>query len=176
MDDFGTGYSSLSYLQSFPFDKIKIDQTFVAKLGKNFQSAAIIHAILGLGQALRLPVLAEGVETEEQRAFLAKEGCTESGLSDRTAAADRSLRSSGDGFGQRRSSGRTCQLMMERPPNPRGDRVKITMSGKFLRYKYYGASGNVPEYGFKEEPGLRRDDKLRGLSGDRTKHRAGQAN
>jgi EAL domain-containing protein (putative c-di-GMP-specific phosphodiesterase class I) len=77
MDDFGTGYSSLSYLQSFPFDKIKIDQTFVAKLGKNFQSAAIIHAILGLGQALRLPVLAEGVETEEQRAFLAKEGCTE---------------------------------------------------------------------------------------------------
>jgi EAL domain-containing protein (putative c-di-GMP-specific phosphodiesterase class I) len=77
MDDFGTGYSSLSYLQSFPFDKIKIDQTFVAKLGKNFQSAAIIHAILGLGQALRLPVLAEGVETEAQRAFLAKEGCTE---------------------------------------------------------------------------------------------------
>jgi diguanylate cyclase (GGDEF)-like protein len=77
MDDFGTGYSSLSYLQSFPFDKIKIDQTFVAKLGKNFQSAAIIHAILGLGQALRLPVLAEGVETEEQRVFLAKEGCTE---------------------------------------------------------------------------------------------------
>jgi diguanylate cyclase (GGDEF)-like protein len=77
MDDFGTGYSSLSYLQSFPFDKIKIDQTFVAKLGKNFQSAAIIHAILGLGLALRLPVLAEGVETEDQRAFLAKEGCTE---------------------------------------------------------------------------------------------------
>jgi diguanylate cyclase (GGDEF)-like protein len=77
MDDFGTGYSSLSYLQSFPFDKIKIDQTFIAKLGKNFQSAAIVRAILGLGTALKLPVLAEGVETEEQRAFLAKEGCTE---------------------------------------------------------------------------------------------------
>jgi EAL domain-containing protein (putative c-di-GMP-specific phosphodiesterase class I) len=75
MDDFGTGYSSLSYLQSFPFDKIKIDQTFVAKIGHNFQATAIVHAILGLGRALALPVIAEGVETEEQRAFLAKEGC-----------------------------------------------------------------------------------------------------
>jgi diguanylate cyclase len=75
MDDFGTGYSSLSYLQSFPFDKIKIDQTFIAKIGNNFQAAAIIHAILGLGRTLALPVIAEGVETEEQLAFLAKEGC-----------------------------------------------------------------------------------------------------
>ena len=75
MDDFGTGYSSLSYLQSFPFDKIKIDQTFIAKIGNNFQAAAIIHAILGLGRSLELPVIAEGVETEEQLAFLAKEGC-----------------------------------------------------------------------------------------------------
>jgi len=77
MDDFGTGYSSLSYLQSFPFDKIKIDQTFVGKLGTNTQSTAIVHAILGLGQALKLPVLAEGVETEAQLAFLAAEGCAE---------------------------------------------------------------------------------------------------
>jgi EAL domain-containing protein (putative c-di-GMP-specific phosphodiesterase class I) len=77
MDDFGTGYSSLSYLQSFPFDKIKIDQTFIAKIGKNSQAAAIIHAILGLGRALALPVLAEGIETEEQLAFLAREGCDE---------------------------------------------------------------------------------------------------
>ena len=77
MDDFGTGYSSLSYLQSFPFDKIKIDQMFVGKLGTNTQSAAIVHAILGLGRALKLPVLAEGVETEAQLAFLAAEGCTE---------------------------------------------------------------------------------------------------
>jgi EAL domain-containing protein (putative c-di-GMP-specific phosphodiesterase class I) len=77
MDDFGTGYSSLSYLQAFPFDKIKIDQTFVAKIGKNSSAAAIIHAILGLGRALALPVIAEGVETEEQLAFLAREGCDE---------------------------------------------------------------------------------------------------
>ena len=75
MDDFGTGYSSLSYLQSFPFDKIKIDQTFIAKIGRNFQASAIVHAIIGLGRALALPVIAEGVETEEQRTFLANEGC-----------------------------------------------------------------------------------------------------
>jgi diguanylate cyclase (GGDEF)-like protein len=77
MDDFGTGYSSLSYLQAFPFDKIKIDQTFIAKIGKNASAAAIIQAILGLGRSLDLPVIAEGVETEEQLAFLKKEGCDE---------------------------------------------------------------------------------------------------
>ncbi|HEY4985721.1 MAG TPA: EAL domain-containing protein, partial [Bradyrhizobium sp.] len=77
MDDFGTGYSSLSYLQSFSFDKIKIDQTFVGKIGSNPHSAAIIRAILGLGRALDLPVIAEGVETEVQLAFLAAEGCAE---------------------------------------------------------------------------------------------------
>jgi predicted signal transduction protein with EAL and GGDEF domain len=77
MDDFGTGYSSLSYLQSFPFDKIKIDQAFIAKLGTNTQSAAIIQAILGLGRSLKLPVIAEGVETAAQLAFLAEEGCNE---------------------------------------------------------------------------------------------------
>ena len=75
MDDFGTGYSSLSYLRDFPFDKIKIDQTFIARIGDSFQSGAIIHAILELGRILALPVIAEGVETEEQRAFLAREGC-----------------------------------------------------------------------------------------------------
>jgi diguanylate cyclase (GGDEF)-like protein len=77
MDDFGTGYSSLSYLQSFPFDKIKIDQTFIASLEDNPQSAAIIQAILGLGQSLGLPMIAEGVETEAQLAFLTAEGCAE---------------------------------------------------------------------------------------------------
>jgi diguanylate cyclase (GGDEF)-like protein/PAS domain S-box-containing protein len=77
MDDFGTGYSSLSYLQSFPFDKIKIDQAFIAKLGTNTQSAAIVQAILGLGRSLKLPVIAEGVETTAQLAFLAHEGCNE---------------------------------------------------------------------------------------------------
>jgi predicted signal transduction protein with EAL and GGDEF domain len=75
MDDFGTGYSSLSYLQDFPFDKIKIDQTFISRIGDSFQAGAIIHAILRLGRTLALPVIAEGVETEEQRAFLAREGC-----------------------------------------------------------------------------------------------------
>ena len=55
MDDFGSGYSSLSYLQSFPFDKIKIDRTFVKNLGRNPQSAAIIRAVVGLGQGLATP-------------------------------------------------------------------------------------------------------------------------
>jgi diguanylate cyclase (GGDEF)-like protein/PAS domain S-box-containing protein len=77
MDDFGTGYSSLSYLQAFPFDKIKIDQAFIANLDKNPQSAAIVRAIIGLGRALSLPVTAEGVETREQLAFLARESCDE---------------------------------------------------------------------------------------------------
>jgi diguanylate cyclase len=64
-------------LQSFPFDKIKIDQTFIAKIGNDGPAAAIIRAILGLGRALALPVIAEGVETEEQLGFLVKEGCNE---------------------------------------------------------------------------------------------------
>jgi len=77
MDDFGTGYSSLSYLQSFPFDKIKIDQAFVANLGQSQQGATIIRAVIALGRGLNLPVVAEGVETEEQRQFLASENCSE---------------------------------------------------------------------------------------------------
>jgi diguanylate cyclase (GGDEF)-like protein/PAS domain S-box-containing protein len=77
MDDFGTGYSSLSYLQSFPFDKIKIDQAFISNLESNKQSATIVRAVLGLARGLELPVLAEGVETERQLAFLAKEACDE---------------------------------------------------------------------------------------------------
>jgi EAL domain-containing protein (putative c-di-GMP-specific phosphodiesterase class I) len=77
MDDFGTGYSSLSYLQSFPFDKIKIDQSFISNLGRNAQSATIVRAVIGLARGLELPVLAEGVETKEQLAFLARESCDE---------------------------------------------------------------------------------------------------
>jgi len=77
MDDFGTGYSSLSYLQSFPFDKIKIDRSFVTNLPDNAQSAAIVRAVIGLGHGLNLPIIAEGVETHRQLAFLAKEGCDE---------------------------------------------------------------------------------------------------
>jgi len=77
MDDFGTGYSSLSYLQSFPFDKIKIDRAFIANLGRSEQAAAIVRSVIGLGRGLSLPVLAEGVETEAQLDFLAGEGCDE---------------------------------------------------------------------------------------------------
>jgi diguanylate cyclase (GGDEF)-like protein/PAS domain S-box-containing protein len=77
MDDFGTGYSSLSYLQSFPFDKIKIDRSFISKVTNNPQSAAIVRAVIGLAHGLNLPVLAEGVETTDQLDFLAAESCDE---------------------------------------------------------------------------------------------------
>jgi predicted signal transduction protein with EAL and GGDEF domain len=70
-----TGYSSLSYLQSFPFDKIKIDRAFVANLSHSGQSATIVRAVIALSRGLGMPVVAEGVETEAQRAFLAAEGC-----------------------------------------------------------------------------------------------------
>jgi EAL domain-containing protein (putative c-di-GMP-specific phosphodiesterase class I) len=77
MDDFGTGYSSLSYLQSFPLDKIKIDRSFIANLAHSQQAVAIVRAVIGLGRGLDLPVLAEGVETEEQLKFLVGESCNE---------------------------------------------------------------------------------------------------
>jgi diguanylate cyclase (GGDEF)-like protein/PAS domain S-box-containing protein len=77
MDDFGTGYSSLSYLQSFPFDKIKIDQTFISNLERNTQSGAIVRAVVGLGRSLNLTTVAEGVETQTQLAILRGEGCDE---------------------------------------------------------------------------------------------------
>jgi diguanylate cyclase (GGDEF)-like protein/PAS domain S-box-containing protein len=77
MDDFGTGYSSLSYLQSFPFDKIKIDQSFISNLLENAHSAAIVRAVIGLARGLNMPVVAEGVETQAQCEFLAREACNE---------------------------------------------------------------------------------------------------
>jgi EAL domain-containing protein (putative c-di-GMP-specific phosphodiesterase class I) len=77
MDDFGTGYSSLSYLQAIRYDKIKIDRVFVCDLETNHHSRAIVHAIIGLGRSLDLPILAEGVETEAQHAFLKQKGCDE---------------------------------------------------------------------------------------------------
>jgi len=77
MDDFGTGYSSLSYLQSFPFDKIKIDQSFISNVKSNSHSAAIVRAVIGLAHGLDLPVLAEGVEAKAQLDFLAAESCDE---------------------------------------------------------------------------------------------------
>ena len=77
MDDFGTGYSSLSYLRCFPFDKIKIDQSFVRDLTSDSGSIEIVRAVLGLGKALGMRVLAEGVETVEQLGILEFEGCNE---------------------------------------------------------------------------------------------------
>ncbi|HET9715424.1 MAG TPA: EAL domain-containing protein [Pseudolabrys sp.] len=77
LDDFGSGYSSLSYLHAFPFEKIKIDRVFVGDLENNHHSMAIVRAIITLGHSLNIPVLAEGVETESQLAFLAQEGCDE---------------------------------------------------------------------------------------------------
>ena len=77
MDDFGTGYSSLSYLRSFPFDKIKIDQSFVRDLGAKSDSIAIIRAVTGLGASLGMMTTAEGVETHMQLAQLRGESCTE---------------------------------------------------------------------------------------------------
>ncbi len=75
MDDFGTGYSSLSYLRSFPFDKIKIDRSFIQELGKKEDCTAIIRAITRLGGNLGMATIAEGVETTEQLEILRAEGC-----------------------------------------------------------------------------------------------------
>ncbi|MGH6841510.1 MAG: EAL domain-containing protein, partial [Methylocella sp.] len=75
--DFGTGYSSLSYLRAFPFDKIKIDKSFISELGERADCMAIIKAITNLGSNLGIPTLAEGAETEKQRAWLREAGCTE---------------------------------------------------------------------------------------------------
>jgi diguanylate cyclase (GGDEF)-like protein len=75
MDDFGTGYSSLAMLHAFPFDKLKLDQSFVSRLPSDTAAAAIVETILALGRTLNMPVLAEGIETHAQWACLAREGC-----------------------------------------------------------------------------------------------------
>ncbi|HEY0328229.1 MAG TPA: EAL domain-containing protein [Rhodopseudomonas sp.] len=77
MDDFGTGYSSLSYLRSFPFDKIKIDQSFVRGLCSNRELQAIVRSIISLGMGLGVTITAEGVETEAELSWLRAEGCHE---------------------------------------------------------------------------------------------------
>ncbi len=75
LDDFGTGYASLTQLQSLPFDRIKIDKSFVSTIGENEQSAAIVRTIASLGKMLCVPITAEGVETENVRLRLADAGC-----------------------------------------------------------------------------------------------------
>jgi EAL domain-containing protein (putative c-di-GMP-specific phosphodiesterase class I) len=77
MDDFGTGYSSLGYLQSFPFDRIKIDRSFIRDIAEGFGSLNIVRAVAALGKGLGMETTAEGVETSEQLDSVKSEGCTE---------------------------------------------------------------------------------------------------
>jgi EAL domain-containing protein (putative c-di-GMP-specific phosphodiesterase class I) len=77
LDDFGSGYSNLGYLQRFPLDKLKIDKSFVAALGRSSNGGVIIQAMVALARALGLSVLVEGVETEHQRVLLRLAGCDE---------------------------------------------------------------------------------------------------
>jgi EAL domain-containing protein (putative c-di-GMP-specific phosphodiesterase class I) len=77
MDDFGTGYSSLSYLSSFPFDRIKIDRSFINGLGSGPESAAIVKAVAGLAESLCMTTTAEGVETQTQLDHVRQLGCTD---------------------------------------------------------------------------------------------------
>ena len=77
LDDFGTGYSSLDTLRTFPFDKIKLDKSFVDQVETSEQTAAMVRAVLALGRSLKIPVLAEGIENAEQLSMLAVEGCDE---------------------------------------------------------------------------------------------------
>ena len=77
LDDFGTGYSSLSYLQRFPFDKIKIDRSFIKDMAEPGGSSSIVQAVVNIAAASNMTTTAEGVETEQQRELLHMLGCTE---------------------------------------------------------------------------------------------------
>ena len=75
LDDFGTGYASLSHLTHYPVDLLKIDRSFIAQIGNSADAAAICSAVINLGQCLGMEVIAEGVETPEQEAYLLSVGC-----------------------------------------------------------------------------------------------------
>ena len=75
VDDFGTGYSSLAYIQRFPIDYLKIDRSFLQGLGRVERDTVLVTAIIAMGRGLQIEVIAEGVETAEQAAFLKEQGC-----------------------------------------------------------------------------------------------------
>ena len=77
MDDFGTGFSSLAYLAKFPFDKVKIDRSFVVDLGKGDKTLPIVQAVISIAEKFGMTAVAEGIETEEQMTALVAEGCSE---------------------------------------------------------------------------------------------------
>ncbi|MCW2318539.1 diguanylate cyclase (GGDEF)-like protein/PAS domain S-box-containing protein [Rhodoblastus acidophilus] len=122
IDDFGTGYSSLSYLRAFPFDKIKIDRSFVMSLHANGQSEAIIRAIIGLGKGLGVPQIAEGVETLEQLEFLRSAGCSEA--QGYLIGRPRPIDDYADVLGRRVSKDATREVKANSP-------VAIAVSGRF---------------------------------------------
>ena len=125
MDDFGTGYSSLSYLRAFPFDKIKIDRSFVRDLPSNRHTLAIVRAILGLASGLDMKVVAEGIETQADLACLAAEGCKE-----------------GQGFlfSEARPQGEILKLLAEAPRAAR----RLTLSLALLAIEQRALALHVP--------------------------------